>query len=79
MKIKKYLFLTLAFALLSGVFASLPTNICHAADDSDISVCADIIEWVYNIEGTHVYRRLYNYSTASWIGDWIYVGEYNPS
>ena len=36
----------------------------------------DDIQWVYKIDNGKIYRRLYNYSTANWIGDWIYVCDY---
>lgn len=36
------------------------------------------LRWIYKIENGKVYKRLYNASTRDWIGDWIYVGEYQP-
>lgn len=36
----------------------------------------DIIEYVYKIENGKLYKRLYNYSTDNFIGDWIYVCDY---
>lgn len=35
---------------------------------------SDIIEWVYDErpDGS-LYKRLYNYSTATWIGKWIKI------
>lgn len=38
---------------------------------------SDIIEWRFKIEDGKLYKRLYNYSKAEWVDDWIYVGEYN--
>ena len=32
---------------------------------------APVIEWVFKVENGVTYRRLYNYSTGEWIGDWI--------
>ncbi len=32
---------------------------------------APIIKWVFKEENGIIYRRLYNYSTGEWIGDWI--------
>lgn len=34
------------------------------------------IEYRYKIEDGKLYKRLYNYSTGEWIGDWIYVCDY---
>ena len=32
---------------------------------------ADGIEWVYRTIDGKAYKRLYNYTTQQWIGDWI--------
>lgn len=32
------------------------------------------IQYRYVVIGDSLYKRLYNYSTGNWIGDWIYVG-----
>ncbi len=34
---------------------------------------SDKIEWRFKIENNKLYKRLFNYSTADWVGDWIYV------
>lgn len=36
---------------------------------------ADSIGWRFKTENGKVYRRLYNYTTQEWIGDWEYVCE----
>lgn len=52
--------------------ASPITSICSS--DTAISPLADKIEWVYyTAEDGKIYKRLYNYSTREWIGEWIYV------
>ena len=35
-----------------------------------------MIEWRIKIENNKIYKRLYNVTTDEWVGDWIYVGEY---
>ena len=49
----------------------------HSAEitdsDSKISPMSDAIEWRYKIENGKVYKRLYNYTTQQWIGDWILI------
>jgi len=62
-----------AAAIFAAPAASLTT---YASDGSDVSVCADIIEWRYRIEDGKVYKALYNYSTGEFISDWIYVCDY---
>lgn len=76
-KISKLLGLMGAACLSLGMFfcptATLPTQ----AATADAAVpYSEIIEWRYKIENGKAYRRLYNYSRAEWVGDWIYVGEY---
>lgn len=44
-----------------------------ATEESMVSPCADDIQWRYKEENGKLYRRLYNYSTDSWVGDWEYV------
>ena len=41
-----------------------------------IETKSDILQWVFKTENGKMYKRLYNYSTAEWIGDWIYVCDY---
>lgn len=40
-----------------------------------VSPNADSISYRFKIEDGKLYRRLYNYTTAEWIGDWEYVCE----
>ena len=73
-KICKLLGLVGAACLSLGMFfcpvATLPAQ---AAIPGIVSPLSDIIQWVFKIEDGKVYKRLYNYSTASWIGEWIYL------
>ena len=39
---------------------------------------SDIIVWRYKISKGKIYKRLYNASTATFIGPWIYVKDYTP-
>lgn len=76
-KISKLLGLAGAACLCAGMFfcpaTALPTR---AAVPEVASPYSDIIEWRIKIEDGQMWKRLYNYSTRNWIGDWIYVGEY---
>lgn len=64
-----------AAALFAAPAASLTT---YASDNSDVSVCADIIEWRYKISDGKLYKALYNYSTGLYVSDWQYVCDYPP-
>lgn len=84
MKLKKAI-LTMALALS---LAFLPMQQLHAASapvltplqsgNDVVSPLSDVITWRYKIEDGKIYKRLYNSTTQTWIGEWIYVGEYNP-
>lgn len=65
--------LCLSLAILASPITSVPVQAAPAEDAA--MPCADIIEYRYKIEGHSLYRRLYNYSTANWIGEWEYFGE----
>lgn len=75
-KISKLVGLIGAACLSLGMFlcpaAALPVQ---AALPGMAMPYSDIIEWRLKIEDNIIYRRLYNYSTREWIGDWEYVGE----
>lgn len=44
--------------------------------ESTVQPRAPRIEYRYKIEDGKLYKRLYNYTTMEWIGDWIYVCDY---
>lgn len=48
--------------------ASIPANV---SEGETIQPRAAIIEWVFLEVDGKMYRRLYNYQTKEWIGDWI--------
>lgn len=63
----------LSLTILASPIASTPVQ---AAPPQDAAMpLSDYIEYRYKIEGTHLYQRLFNYSTANWIGEWEYIGE----
>lgn len=37
----------------------------------NITPYTDIIKWRYKTTNGKTYKRLYNYTTQQWIGDWI--------
>lgn len=58
------------------VFAApVATISAHAenASGNTVSTRAQIISYVYSIKDNKLYRRLYNYTTGEYIGDWVYV------
>lgn len=55
---------------LANVSAAPSENTCS---DSEISPRKPNIGWRYKMENGTLYQRLYNYSTAQWIGDWIAI------
>ncbi|MCI8316519.1 MAG: hypothetical protein HFH74_16080 [Lachnospiraceae bacterium] len=81
MKMSKKLITTMAAFSLSA-FILQPPQVVSAANSisttmsskTTVMPLADKIEWVYyTAEDGKIYKRLYNYSTRDWIGEWIYV------
>lgn len=57
----------------SSVFAQtahVPTQAMPSGGET-IQPHAPVIEWVVSEINGKKYRRLYNFSTGEWIGDWI--------
>lgn len=80
----KALFATLGVSLAVCFLPLVPT--VTAAEqcsyttqyDNAIEPQSNALRWIYKIENGKRYKRLYNASTRDWVGDWIYVGEYQP-
>lgn len=85
MKLRKII-LTAALVL---PLATIPQqSVCAASSHALISLSpiesygdtvspqSDVILWKYKNENGKIYKRLYNSSTRTWIGDWIYVCNY---
>lgn len=72
---KYYLYLGCCMAFFStltlasdAVFAQEMVSVESATEKSHD------IQWVYKEINGKLYKRLFNYSTNSWVGDWILVG-----
>lgn len=83
MKIKKIIsvaafVLTLSVCSLQPAFTAAASNYSCSIEQygNTVTPKSDIKRWIYKIENGKKYKRLYNASTASWEGDWIYLGEY---
>ncbi len=73
------LFFTLSTTPLSVFAATISTPLRLAnINTHSISPQSDNIVWQYKVENGKIYKRLYNTSNGTYIGEWIYVGEYNP-
>ena len=72
---------SMAFIILTVLSASSITNVSQAysyenisiSDPSIISPLADILEWRYKVDNGKLYKRLYNATEDTWIGQWILV------
>lgn len=65
----------MAFAILCSPATALTTQ-AAVSQEPEIMPMKDAISWVTKRENGKLYKRLYNYSTASWIGEWIYVCDF---
>lgn len=77
MKIR-ILLLFLSAMLMSGLHLPFLNLSYHNADlpaETTIMPLSDEVIWRVKTENGKIYKRLYNASTKTWIGDWIYVGE----
>lgn len=54
--------------------ATLSAEAAVRTEEYGVQPLSDDIQWRFKVENGKIYRRLYNYSTANWVGDWIYVG-----
>lgn len=71
---KKLITLTgVAYFSLAAAFSPVATVVVQAREAATATPYAPVIEWRFKEENGKLYRRLYNYSTASWIGEWEYV------
>ncbi len=73
--VRKLVALCGAFCFALSVFtspvAAMPVQ--AGFGDEMIQPYSDKIEWRWKVEDNKLYKRLFNYSTISWVGDWIYV------
>lgn len=58
---------------LTALLSPVTTLTAEAKAPTTASTLADSIEWRYKEEDGKLYRRKYNYTTGSWIGQWEYV------
>lgn len=77
-KLMKRLIATMGAACLCvGLFvtpvATMPVQAQIPTEEPGINPMSDIILWVYKIEDGKYYKRLFNFSSGEWVGDWIYV------
>lgn len=62
----------MALSLFFSPAAGLPAHASDAGEDL-IQPYRDEISYRYAVFDNKMYKRLFNYSTSNWIGDWIYV------
>lgn len=67
----------LALTILVSPIATMPVQ--AAPPNNEVSNPQyDVIRWRFKVENGNLYRRLYNYSINNWVGEWEYIGPYNP-
>ena len=80
---KKEKLLSAGLVLFLSIHMCIATTGFISADSSNLEVRNFVAEeigtmsakirWVYKTVDGKTYKRLYNYSTNEWIGDWILV------
>lgn len=74
---KLFLILSAAFIVVALPPASTYAAPCEAPVTSGLTQVtprADDIRYIYEVFNGKMYKRLFNYTTNKWIGDWILVG-----
>ena len=75
-RFSKWLLLAGVMSIVLSVFfcpvASLPAQ-AAAPGEATVQPRKDDIQYRFTIIDNKIYKRLFNYSTGEWIGDWIYV------
>ena len=64
--------MSIALSVFFCPIASLPAQ-AAAPGEATVQPRKDDIEYRFTIIDNKIYKRLFNYSTNEWIGDWIYV------
>lgn len=72
-KIKKLVMLSLTLLLISATLNSPQILLNHNAKQISYHVKSSKIDWRFKFINNQLYKRLFNYTTNSWIGDWILV------
>ncbi len=62
----------LALSLFFSPAAGLPAQAADSGQES-IQPRQDVIEYRFTVMDGKLYKRLFNYSTSVWVGDWIFV------
>ena len=67
----------LCAGLLATPVAAMPVQANAPVEEPGISPNSDIIQWVFKVTDGKLYKRLYNHTKGIWIGDWIYVRDWD--
>ncbi|GAB6110130.1 hypothetical protein [Fusibacter bizertensis] len=67
------LFTTIILSSHSNISQAYNYGNNNSSDASIITPFSDIIEWRYKVDNGKLYKRLYNSTKDTWIGDWILV------
>lgn len=65
----------MALAILCSPAAALPVQ-AAVSQEPEIMPMSDAISWRFRVIDGKLYKRLYNHSTVTWIGEWIYVCDF---
>lgn len=68
------LILIVTCCILNGstvTFAETKNPVIYNDQKSEITLYGDIIDWRYTWIDGNLYKRLYNYTSQTWIGEWI--------
>lgn len=68
---KRIMLLTIATVLGSSNLVQALPQIKNTVLNTTVESRKDNIQYVYEVRDGQLYKRLYNYSKGTWVGNWI--------
>lgn len=72
-KLKSVKRISLVLLIITLLLSGTPVYAAESADNIAYTTYDSETEWQYKIIGSHLYRRLYDKTSNTWIGDWELV------
>ena len=64
-------FIIIGTTIINPYYTGYPLIVSSNAITAQATIQSDVIRWRYKLVKGKKYKRLYNYTTHTWIGEWI--------